>query len=200
MSSSGDVTQWLRLLRAGDRGSVQQLWQRYYRGLVALARQKLGSLPRAAADEEDVALSAFDSFVRRAEEGRFPQLEDRHDLWQLLVVITCRKAHDLAEHEGRDKRDWRRVQGQPEDQVDEDGSLLRSLIGREPDPAFAAEVAEECRRLLGLLPDDDLRRVAVLKLEGHTNEEITAQLGRSLATVERWLNLIRKHWSAQAPA
>jgi len=196
MSSSGNVTHWLRLLRAGEREVVQQLWQRYHRSLLVLARQKLGRLPRAAADEEDVALSAFDSFIRRAEDGRFPQLEDRHDLWQLLIVITTRKVRDLAEHEGRDKRDWRRVQGEADGE--EDGALIRSLIGREPDPAFAAQVAEECQRLLALLPDHELRRVALFKLEGHTNEEIAAQVDRSLATVERWLNLIRKHWAGAA--
>jgi DNA-directed RNA polymerase specialized sigma24 family protein len=199
MSSSGDVTHWIRLLKDGERESVERLWQRYYRGLVALARQKLGGLPRRAADEEDVALSAFDSFVRGAEQGRFPRLEDRQDLWQLLVVIASRKAGRLAEHEGRDKRDWRRLQQRPGDDS-EDGYLLRSLIGQEPDPAFAAEVAEECRRLLALLPDDELRRVALLKLEGHTNEEIARAVQRSLASVERWLSLIRKHWSAAAPA
>jgi DNA-directed RNA polymerase specialized sigma24 family protein len=196
MPSGGNVTHWLRLLRAGEREVVQQLWQRYHRSLVVLARQKLGDLPRAAADEEDVALSAFDSFIRRAQGGRFPQLEDRHDLWQLLIVITTRKARDLAEHEGRDKRDWRRVQAEADGE--EDGALIRSLIGREPDPAFAAQVAEECQRLMALLPDPDLRRVALFKLEGHTNEEIAAQVERSLATVERWLNLIRKHWAGVA--
>jgi DNA-directed RNA polymerase specialized sigma24 family protein len=199
MSSSGDVTQWLRLLKEGERESVERLWQRYYRALVGLARQKMGGLPRAAADEEDLALSAFDSFVRRAEQGRFPRLEDRQDLWQLLMVITTRKACDLAEHAGRDMRDWRRVQGQTPD-GDEDGDLLRSLIGREPDPAFAAEVAEECRRLLALLPDEELRRVALLKLEGCTNDEIATQVQRSLATVERWLALIRKQWASAAGA
>jgi DNA-directed RNA polymerase specialized sigma24 family protein len=200
MSSSEDITHWIRLLKDGERESVERLWQRYYRVLVALARQKLGSLPRRAADEEDVALSAFDSFVRRAEQGRFPRLEDRQDLWQLLVVITSRKVGHLVEHEGRDKRDWRRLSESPGVEGSDDGSLLRSLIGHDPDPAFAAEVAEECRRLLALLPDDELRRVALLKLEGHTNEEITALVKRSLRTVERWLVLIRKHWAAALPA
>ena len=50
---------------------------------------------------------------------------------------------------------------------------------------------------MALLPDDELRRVAILKLEGYTNAEITAQVDRSPATVERWLNLIRKHWAAE---
>jgi DNA-directed RNA polymerase specialized sigma24 family protein len=196
MSSSGDVTHWVRQLQAGDRAAVQKLWEGYYRRLVALARKKLGGAPRRAADEEDVALSAFDSFCRGAEQGRFPRLEDRDDLWQLLVLITTRKAIDMVSHEGRDKRDWRRLQGglvgDPEH-----GSIMRALLGREPDPAFAAEVAEQCQRLLGLLPDESLRQVAVLKLEGCTNDEIAARLERAPKTVERWLRLIRKHWQGE---
>src|SRR5215510_3530662 len=114
MPSSGDTTHWLRLLQAGDREAIQKLWEGYYRRLVGLARKKLGELPRRAADEEDVVLSAFDSFCRGAEAGRFPRLEDRDDLWQVLVTITTRKAFDLVKHEGRDRRDWRRLQGLPD--------------------------------------------------------------------------------------
>src|SRR5262245_56797441 len=99
MSSDGDVTLWLRQLRAGDREAAQPLWERYFRRLTALVRDRLRGLPRAAADEEDVALSAFDSFFRRAEAGRFPRLDDRDDLWQLLLLIATRKACDLAQRE-----------------------------------------------------------------------------------------------------
>src|SRR5262249_11278918 len=104
MSPAGDVTQWLRQLMQGDRLAVQQLWQRYFTQLVGLARQRLRGAPRRATDEEDVALSAFDSFCRRAAQGRFPRLDDRDDLWQVLVTITVRKAADLANHERRKKR------------------------------------------------------------------------------------------------
>jgi DNA-directed RNA polymerase specialized sigma24 family protein len=198
MSSSGDVTHWVRQLAVGDREVVQRLWERYYRGLVGLARKKLGALPRRAADEEDVALSAFDSFIRGAEQGRFPRLEDRDDLWQILVMITTRKAIDLAAHEGRDMRDWRRVQVRPEGDADDSGSVMRDLIGREPDPAFAAEVAEQCRHLLARLPDDELRQIALGKLEGCTNEEVAARCDLALATVERRLRIIRKHWASES--
>jgi RNA polymerase sigma factor (sigma-70 family) len=197
MSPSGDVTRWFRCLQAGDREAVQQLWQRYYRSLVALARKKLGRLPRRAADEEDVALSAFDSFCRGAEKGRFPRLKDRDDLWQVLVMITIRKAADLVVHEGRDRRDWRRMRDRPDD-PDASGSILRTLIGKEPDPGFAAGVADEFERLLALLPDDELKQIALRKLEGYTNEEIGAHLDLAPATVERRLRLIRKHWASQA--
>jgi hypothetical protein len=61
MSSSGSVTHWLQLLKAGDSAAAQPLWERYFRRLVGFARTKLQGLPRRAADEEDVALSAFHS-------------------------------------------------------------------------------------------------------------------------------------------
>src|SRR5262249_14377033 len=148
--------------------------------------------PRGAADEEDVALSAFDSFCRGAERGRFPRLDDRDDLWQVLLVLTQRKAVDLIQYEGREKRDWRKAE------TTDEGPPCAGLAGREPDPAFAAELAEECRRLLGALGDDALRLLAVRKMEGHTNAEIAALLGCSLATVERRLRLIRREWESAA--
>ena len=192
MPSAGDVTGWLRQLEAGDREAAQPLWERYFRRLVGLARARLQRMPRTAVDEEDVALSAFDSFCRGAEAGRFPRLTDRDDLWQLLVLIATRKVCDLAEHEGRQRRDWRRTQPADEEHLEP--------FSAEPDPALAAEVAEQLGRLLGLLPDVVMRSLAVQKLEGHTNEEIATRLGCSRATVERRLALIRKTWQRHAPA
>ena len=61
MASTGSVTTWVEQLRAGNRAAAQQLWERYFSRLVNLARTKLRGLRRRAADEEDVALSAFDS-------------------------------------------------------------------------------------------------------------------------------------------
>ncbi len=197
MSSSEDVTRWFRRLEAGDREGVQKLWEGYYRRLVGLARKKLGGLPRRAADEEDVALSAFKSFCRGAEQGRFPRLGDRDDLWQVLVMITTRKAIDLVVHESRDCRDWRRLLDRCAGDA-EDSSLMREVLGREPDPAFAAEVAEQVESLLGRLPDEELQQIAQRKLEGDTNEQIAAEIGLARATVERRLRLIRKCWGPEA--
>jgi DNA-directed RNA polymerase specialized sigma24 family protein len=185
------VTRWIDGLRAGDSVAAHKLWQGYFHRLVELARRKLRALPRRAADEEDVALSAFDSFCRGAEQGRFPRLDDRHDLWQVLFVLTQRKAADLIQHEAREKRDWRKSEPMDADFAG------RDLTAREPDPAFAAQVAEECRRLLDALGDDGLRALAVRKMEGYTSEEIAALLGCSLATVERRLRLIRNVWEAE---
>src|SRR5690349_2166195 len=103
MSAEGSVTRWVTALKGGDTAAAQALWERYYRRLVALARQRLRSAHRRQADEEDVVQNAFHSFFRGVARGRFPRLNDRDNLWRLLVVITARKALDQLAHE-RSKR------------------------------------------------------------------------------------------------
>jgi hypothetical protein len=92
MSVDDSVVAWVKGLKQGDASAVQEIWECYFRRLVLVACRILQATPTGAADEEDVALSAFRSFYRRAREGQFPRLEDRDDLWRLLVTITARKA------------------------------------------------------------------------------------------------------------
>jgi DNA-directed RNA polymerase specialized sigma24 family protein len=185
MSSAKSVTYWIRELQAGNHQGAQKLWEGYFHRLVKLARTKLKNRPWGVADEEDVALCAFDSFCRGAKRGRFPKLSDRDDLWQLLVMITGRKVADLVEQECRQKR------GGGNAQVNVD---LEQVVGSDPTPAFAAQVADECRHLFALLEDADLRSIALWKMEGYTNAEIARKLGYVTVTIERRLRLIRKIW------
>jgi DNA-directed RNA polymerase specialized sigma24 family protein len=196
MSSKGSVTYWLDRLKARDREAVQKLWEGYFRRLTWLARKRLQAVPRSAADEEDVALSAFDSFCRGVEEGRFPRLADRDDLWQVLAVIIQRKASNLVKHERRQKRGGGKIHHQSAfHHHDGDGTtVFGQILSREPDPEFVIQVADECRHLLEKLPDEGLRSLAVWKMEGYTNDELATKLGRSRATVERKLGLIRGIW------
>jgi DNA-directed RNA polymerase specialized sigma24 family protein len=150
------------------------------------------------ADEEDVALSAFDSFFRGAEQGRFPQLSDRDDLWHLLLVITERKAVDHVNHERREKRGGGNVRH--EGSLGGDSSVTAPfdhVASSEPTPEGAARIADNCQRLLEALQDDQLRAVALAKLEGYSNEEIAQRLKRSVPTVERKLQRIRKTWAKE---
>lgn len=186
------VTVWLERLKAGDPAATKALWDGYFARLVALARARLRSLSRAAADEEDVALSAFDSFFRGVGEGRFPRLDDRDDLWQVLFVITTRKAIGLVRHETREKRGGQAAHAPSG--VGPSPEPLASVAASDPAPELVVEITEECGRLLRLLGDGQLRQIAIWKMEGYTNEEIAGKIGRSVPTVERRLGDIRDIW------
>jgi RNA polymerase sigma factor (sigma-70 family) len=192
MSSEGSITRWIGQLQAGDAAAAQPLWERYFRQMVDLARRKLlGARPRSA-DEEDVALSAFDSFCRGLKRGRFPDLQDRDNLWKLLIVLTARKASHLLRDEQRLKRG--------DGQTAESSRQLEDAVSLEPSPEFAAEVAENCRRLLEILGNAELRTIALSKMEGATTEEIARELSCAPRTVERKLRLIRSLWDQECPS
>jgi len=197
MSSDGSVSRWLGPLQAGDPAAAQELWQRYFRRLVGLARKKLQDTPRRAADEEDVALSAFDSFCRHAEQGRFPQLLDRDSLWRLLVVLTARKAAHLRRDEQRLKHGGGIVIQSEASGGSTEGPVLDQLLSREPSPEFAAQVAEECQRLLRNLNGRELEAVALARMEGYTVEEIAERLGYAPRSIKRKLQLIRAIWEKE---
>jgi RNA polymerase sigma factor (sigma-70 family) len=201
MSSEGSVTRWVVALKEGDAAAAQPLWERYHRQLVTLARQKLCPARRRAADEEDVVQNAFHSFFRGVSAGRFPQLNDRDNLWRLLVVITARKALDQLAHDHRKRRGGGTVQGESgifPGAADWDAAAIEKIVGDEPTPDFAAQVAEEYHRLLDLLGDESLCQVAVSKMEGLTNDEIAERLDCSLRTVARELETIRIIWSEES--
>jgi DNA-directed RNA polymerase specialized sigma24 family protein len=198
MSFAGSVSHWIEQLKAGDPTAAQRLWERYFGRLVDRARWKLAGAPRRAADEEDVALSAFANFCRAAAQGHYPQLHDRNDLWQLLVVITERKALHLVERERRARRGGGRVLDEgafPGPGSSGQDSPLAQAPAPEPTPEFAAQVAEEFRRLLDRLGDEELRSLAVWKMEGYTIKEIAGKLGCVPRTVDRRLRLIRDIWA-----
>jgi DNA-directed RNA polymerase specialized sigma24 family protein len=198
-ADDSSVSQWLDQLEAGDAAAPQKLWERYFGRLVGLARAKLGAMPRRAADEEDVALSAFNSFFQGVAQGRFPQLDDRDNLWRLLVTLTARKACQLHLYYGRHKRGGNAVLD--EAALARTGSAalaLEQFLARDPTPEFAAQAAEEYERLLASLQNPDWRALAQLKLEGYTNEEIATRLGCGLRSVERRLRLIRDYWTCKA--
>jgi RNA polymerase sigma factor (sigma-70 family) len=202
MSAEGSVTRWVVALKEGDAAAAQPLWERYHRRLVGLAREKLRADRRRAADEDDVVQSAFHSFFQGVAHGRFPRLDDRDNLWRLLVVITARKAVDQIAHDHAARRGSGTVQGESRmssTEGDWDAAAIEQVVGDEPTPEYAAQVAEEYERLLDRLGDDSLRRVAVWKMEGLTADEIADRLDCSRRTIARKLDTIRIIWSQEPP-
>lgn len=185
-------------LCAGDSRAADTLWDRFYEPLVRVAKRKMNGVPRRAFDEEDVALSAMRSFLDEAQKGRFYRWQNGGELWQLLLTITSRKAFAYRRREMRDKRGRGSVRGESAFRWDESHQMVRSVTQaartRELPPDQFAVAVEEAEKLLEALPDESLRRVALRKLAGYTNEEIAEELGCVGRTVERKLERIRNKW------
>jgi DNA-directed RNA polymerase specialized sigma24 family protein len=191
MNSPGSVTVWLDRLKNGDdrNAAVARLWERYFSLLVGQARNHLRG-KHTLADGEDVALSAFDKFVRAVEAGRFPKLNDRTDLWQVLLRLTANRASNAIRDEGRDKRGG----GSTSHPLGEAEGSGMEVEASDPDPAEVVAFAEQVENMLAVLGNQELQQVAVLALEGRTNEEIATSVGKAIATVERKLKRIREVW------
>ncbi len=192
----GSVTFWIANLQEGEDSIAQQeLWDRYFRRLVALARAKLGTLPKGPADEEDVAISAMQSLFHGFAQDRFPALNDRNNLWSLLAKITARKAINERTKQKAQKRGGGIAPLPINAQAD------TSVAGLDPmdddlGPDFVVTMEEQLHQLMDLLPDETVRKIASRKLEGWTNAEIAEELGVVERTVERKLSLVRSCWQS----
>jgi len=189
------VSQWLLHLAEGDSNAAQKIWNDYFGKLVRLARRKLEGIPNRDSDEEDVALSAMNSFYQGLAQHKFDHLHNRDDLWKLLVTITVRKAAARRRSYFAQKRGGGLVRGESifKREEDEQGGLA-NILGTEPTPELAASVAENCQQMLDQLQDETLRQVALWTLEGYRTEEIAGKLGCVRRTVERKLERIREIW------
>jgi DNA-directed RNA polymerase specialized sigma24 family protein len=108
------------------------------------------------------------------------------------VAIDQRRAQSAAKRGGFVTRSLAGAGGR----TDESGSQWQPAAP-EPTPEFVVAASEQCRRLLGLLQDDEMHRVALGNVHGLTNEEISVQGQLSLRTKERKLNIIRKIWTRE---
>lgn len=190
--SAGSVTLFFSQLRTGDPDAAEALWTRFFPRLVALARKTLAGRPQRIADADDAAQSAFASFCLRVRAGEF-DVRDRHDLWNLLGVITARKARSQVRREAAVKRGGGQVLGE--------GALTRPDGSPLPlDEAGVclptAEFDLQCEELLSRL-EPELRQFAVLRLLGYRNREIAELHNCTERKVERKLNLIRLRWETE---
>lgn len=150
--NDNSVTMLIKQLNEGTPEAAEALWHRYFPQLMRVARQRLKGARYASADEEDVALSAFNSLCIGAQEGRFPQLSDRNSFWSLLVSITAHKSVDLIRHENRRKRGGSGTPDSDENQAREAVSLS-GIAEQQADPEIAALVGEQFEILVKKLDD-----------------------------------------------
>jgi DNA-directed RNA polymerase specialized sigma24 family protein len=186
------VTRLIERLKNKDSQAPREIWQRFFERLLPLARARLQALPDRTVDEEDILVSVFDRFFRAAREERFAQLNDRDDLWQILLMLTDRGVAQQYRRSQAQKRGGGDVRLLGD--LAEADSRPCDTPDQEPGPEFVAAFNDHLSRALARLSDERTREVALLKLEGYENREIAQRLEISLSSVERKLRVIRQSW------
>lgn len=193
------TTESLRLLigcKDGDEDAAWQLYERYVKRLVGLARSRISRKLTARVDAEDVVQSVYRSFFRNAQKGRY-ELEQPGDLWRLLASITVNKVRDQTKRHTQQKRSVDREAGPGDDE--ELAVTFQSLIADEPSPEAALILIEEVEKVMSQL-DETQRRILELRLQGHIVEDIAGLAGCSERTVRRKLERIEAILAVQADA
>ncbi len=200
MPAPQSVSLLIDLLHKDDDSLAQSaLWQRYYDDLAKRVSQRLGRKFCAVGDEEDIALSAMDSFFRGMQEGRFPDLSSRKELWNLLLTIAYRKVIKQHRSELSAKRGGGNVRNEaslkPADPDDSATGL--DAIDAQPTEDEIMRVVEEMTENLG---EPVLRTIAIRRLQGYTDKEIAHELDITERTVIRKRQRIQAIWQTELPA
>ncbi len=193
--SSEQISIWIERLAVGDERAPEMIWNQYFEKIQRYAKRRLRDMPRRSADEQDVALSAFNSFFQAAKEDKFPKLNDRDDLWKLLITITARKVSSQQRKHFAEKRGGGRVSGESVfADLGGHNAGFANFLGTEPTPELVAEMEEQYEELLKVLDDETLKSIVELKFQSYSNEEIAERIGKNVRTVERKLSLVREIW------
>ena len=180
------VTRWINELKKGDAAAADLLWQFLQSRLIALASRQVGF--SVSYDKEDVALDAFATLCEGIREGRY-EIANRNALWSLLGVITINGARKRSRNEKRLRRGGSFTRTKSNDKT------LDSITTNELSPEDSYFALDECKRLLSILPNENLKRLAVLKVDGYTNEEVAEIMNCTRRSVQRRLKLIREIWT-----
>jgi len=183
LSPSGSITMLYQQWREGRDEALGELIARFWPRLMALANSTLSGRLQRVSDAEDALQSAVISFWEQVGAGGFRVEMDRNDLWNVLGLITVRKALKSQEKERAQKRGGGRV-------------VTGVALENSPAPVSDAEFDVLCTELLEML-EPDLRSFALLRLMGHKNSEIAEQFGCTERKVERKLQLIRAIWGEE---
>lgn len=188
----GSVTSVLARLRQGDQHAAFEIWGQYFQRLVAVARSRIRNSRQRIIDGEDVASVALTCLITGASDGKFEQLQNRDDLWQMLVVIAVRRSCNVYRDTRHDPAGESVLTG-----VSSDDFVLgvSTVVSSEPTPEQLVCYGEMYGQLSGTL-DDELRRIAELRLQGYSTQEIADRLGIIQRSVQRKLQRIRQKWEA----
>ncbi|MFO0954845.1 MAG: ECF-type sigma factor [Isosphaeraceae bacterium] len=196
MSSEGSVTRYAHEIHSPDplrrEEAARQIWLRFSARLGALVRRRLDPRILRRAGEEDVVQSLFASYFAAGPSPNGPP-GNRAEVWRLLVHFAVCKVANTADRHRAARRDVRRevsLEDLAAGRTDADQPRFDVEDLRVLGPEDVVVAREQFERLMASLPQD-LQDVLVMKLEGHTNAEIGAKIGRVERTVELKMKAVR---------
>lgn len=167
-----------------DQSKAQNaVFDEYHQKLIAMVRSNVNGRLSRRLDASDVVQSALRTFFLHAREQKF-QIEQRSELWSLLVTITLNKLRNQARFHNADKRS--------PDREEQNGHIPTSLLGRTPDPRDAALINDEVESIVSQLRPFH-QEIAERILAGQPSAEIATATNRSLRTVRRVENILKEN-------
>lgn len=170
------------LLKRYENGDIQaatEIYSRYSRRLVKLARRKLTQLLSAKIDPEDITQEAFIAFFDLADQNKV-RWDREGDLWRLLAGIVVNQVSRQHQYFAAAKRNV----------ASERGIELDWMTASRNDEATSTGLYE---LLESILENEKplARRVLASRLAGHSMEEIARQNDRSPRTIRRIMNNLK---------
>lgn len=200
---TGSVTGNLRRAQSGDHVAFEWLWHRYYQSLIRHLKKRTDGPGFETVDPEDVAHRVFISLHQGLSEEKFHSLHGRYQLWKLLTLIGLRKAINQSRKNMLDQRSIEHSAISGYSVIDLRVST-RSYVTQVDKSFDGLRFEEELEHGLSLLdkehPNQRLRELAVLKINGMSNAKIADEFGWSRKTVALRLNLIFEIWREAAEA
>lgn len=170
-----------------DPQAAQDVFDRYTDRLVGLAYKNLSLRMQRRVDAEDIVQSAYRSFFRHAEAGRFT-IHQSGDLWRLLAAITIAKVKGQVEFHSAQKRSFA-------SEVDTDPTrtcvIHPEAVESEPTAEDAVSLAEELQFVLQGL-DATSQHIIELAMQNYDVRDIAQQIARSQRTVRRTIQHFRE--------
>lgn len=188
---AGSITQLIPDILDRDEIALQELWGRYVARIEGLVRPIMAGLPPGAGDEQDVAQSAFFAFCEAAANGQAPQLDNRGELWRLLATISRNKATDRVRREMRQRRGGKATAN---------FAGVQDAVTNDPTPSQVLQLQESFDELFHRLKasgDPLLAKIALMRLEGATNQEIAQRFHCTVRTIQRKLHILERLWTDQ---
>jgi DNA-directed RNA polymerase specialized sigma24 family protein len=189
----GSVSGWIAMIRQGKSEAMEPLVKRYFERLSKFADRRLRSGQNVSDAGEDVANLVIQNVTSAIQDGQYPALTDRNDLWLVLMIAAQRRVIDCKRNESF-KEDHHTSIRNLTDLMESMNLDLDEYLGEEDDQQRGLELVDFWEEMIKKLPEEIMRTVASHKLQGLGNREIARKMIMTPKRIDRIVHKIRDRW------